>query len=148
MKLPYHPKARGVNFQMVKKQLLANFDNVPQNIISAIVSANHTRKDFIAGSIIEKKPKIVGIYRLTMKANSDNYRYSSIQGVMKRIKASGIPVVVYEPTIKEDCFYDSAVIKDLSEFKEICDIIIANRCAPEIEDVMDKVYTRDLYFRD
>ena len=130
------------------KQLLANFDDVPQNIISAIVSANQTRKDFVADSIIEKQPKVVGIYRLTMKVNSDNFRYSSIQGVMKRIKAQGIPVVIYEPTIQEDAFCDSAVIKDLKQFKEMCDVIIANRCAPEIEDVMDKVYTRDLYFRD
>ena len=130
------------------KQLLANFNNVPNNIIRAIVDANTTRKDFIADRIIEKNPSIVGIYRLTMKSNSDNFRQSSIQGVMKRIKAKGIEVVVYEPTLNEDTFYNSRVIKDLSEFKEISDVIIANRYNEDIEDVIDKVYTRDLYFRD
>ncbi len=130
------------------KQLLANFNNVPNNIIRAIVDANTTRKDFIADRIIEKNPKIVGIYRLTMKANSDNFRQSSIQGVMKRIKAKGIEVVVYEPTLNEESFFNSRVIKDLGEFKKISDVIIANRYNEEIADVIDKVYTRDLYFRD
>ena len=130
------------------KQLLANFNNVPNNIIRAIVDANTTRKDFIADRIIEKNPKIVGIYRLTMKANSDNFRQSSIQGVMKRIKAKGIEVVVYEPTLNEESFFNSRVIKDLEEFKNISDVIIANRYNEDIADVIDKVYTRDLYFRD
>ena len=130
------------------KQLLANYNDVPQNIISAIVAANGTRKDFIADQIIAKQPKTVGIYRLTMKAGSDNFRQSSIQGVMKRIKAKGIEVVIFEPTMKEDKFFNSRVIRDLAEFKEMCDVILANRYSDEIEDVMDKVYTRDLYFRD
>lgn len=130
------------------KQLLANFNNVPNNIIRAIVDANTTRKDFIAERIIERNPKVVGIYRLTMKANSDNFRQSSIQGVMKRIKAKGIEVVVYEPTLNEESFFNSRIIKDLEEFKNISDVIIANRYNEDIADVIDKVYTRDLYFRD
>jgi len=130
------------------KQLLANFNNVPNNIIRAIVDANTTRKDFIADRIIERNPKVVGIYRLTMKANSDNFRQSSIQGVMKRIKAKGIEVVVYEPTLNEENSFNSRVINDLEEFKKIADVIIANRYNEDIKDVIDKVYTRDLYFRD
>ena len=130
------------------KQLLANYSDVPQNIISAIVAANGTRKDFIADQIIAMHPKVVGVYRLTMKAGSDNFRQSSIQGVMKRIKAKGIEVVVYEPTMKEDRFFNSRVIRDLDEFKEISDVILANRYNDDIKDVIDKVYTRDLYFRD
>lgn len=130
------------------KQLRANYMDVPQNLISAIVDANSTRKDFIADQIISKKPNIVGIYRLTMKTNSDNFRFSSVQGVMKRIKAKGIEVVVYEPALKEDRFFNSRVIRDLDEFKSVSDVIIANRYNEEIEDVMHKVYTRDLYFRD
>ena len=130
------------------KQLLANYDHVPQNIISAIVAANGTRKDFIADQIIAKNPKTVGVYRLTMKAGSDNFRQSSIQGVMKRIKAKGIEVVVYEPTMRENTFFNSRVIRDLAEFKEVSDVILANRYNEDIADVLDKVYTRDLYFRD
>lgn len=130
------------------KQLLANYNDVPQNIISAIVAANSTRKDFIADQIISTNPKVVGVYRLTMKAGSDNFRQSSIQGVMKRIKAKGIEIVIYEPTMKEDSFFNSRVIKDLNEFKDICDVIIANRYSDDISDVLDKVYTRDIYFRD
>ncbi len=130
------------------KQLRANYNDVPQNLISAIVDANTTRKDFIADQIIAKKPSVVGIYRLTMKANSDNFRQSSIQGVMKRIKAKGIEVVIYEPTMRDDKFFNSKVIRDINEFKQISDVIIANRYNEEISDVLDKVYTRDLYFRD
>ena len=130
------------------KQLRANYADVPQNLISAIVEANHTRKDFIADQIIAKKPNIVGIYRLTMKANSDNFRQSSIQGVMKRIKAKGIEVVIYEPTMKEDKFFNSRVIRDFDEFKKMADVIIANRNSKDLDEVADKVYTRDLYFRD
>lgn len=130
------------------KQLRANYDNVPNDIISAIVDANSTRKDFVADQIIARKPKIVGVYRLTMKANSDNFRQSSIQGVMKRIKAKGIEVVIYEPTLEEETFFNSRVIKELKDFKEMSDVIIANRYSEDIADVLNKVYTRDLYFRD
>ena len=130
------------------KQLLANYDNVPQNLISAIVQSNTTRKDHIAQVIIDKNPKKVGIYRLTMKTNSDNFRASAIQGVMKRIKAKGIEVVVYEPTLEEDTFFNSKVEKDLQAFKNECDVIIANRLSEEIMDVKDKIYTRDLMGRD
>lgn len=130
------------------KQLLANFNDVPNNIVAAIVDANRTRKDFIAERIIARKPEIVGIYRLTMKSGSDNFRQSAIQGVMKRIKAKGIEVVVYEPALKEERFFNSRVITDIDEFKRISDVIVANRYNEEIADVMDKVYTRDLYLRD
>lgn len=130
------------------KQLLANYQDVPQNIMGAIVDANRTRKDHIADMIIKRQPKIVGIYRLTMKMDSDNFRQSAIQGVMKRIKAKGIEVVVYEPALKEDEFYHSRVIKDFDEFKKISDVIVANRLSDEIKDVVDKVYTRDLFSRD
>ena len=130
------------------KQLLANYNDVPQNLISAIVQSNTTRKDHIAQMIIDKNPKKVGIYRLTMKSNSDNFRASAIQGVMKRIKAKGIEVVVYEPTLYEDTFFNSKVEKDLNKFKEECDVIIANRKAPELDDVEEKIYTRDLMGRD
>lgn len=131
------------------KQLLANYSDVPQNLIRAIVDSNRTRKDFVADQIIAKKPKTVGVYRLTMKAGSDNFRQSSIQGVMKRIKAKGIQVIVYEPTFKGgDDFFNSKVTKDLQWFKENSDVIIANRWNKDLEDVKDKVYTRDLYSRD
>lgn len=130
------------------KQLLANYRDVPQNIIRAIVESNTTRKDFIADEIIRKKPKIVGIYRLIMKAGSDNFRASSIQGVMKRIKAKGIEVIIYEPALKESEFYNSRVVSDLADFKKQVDIIIANRPSPDLIDVMEKVYTRDLFGHD
>ena len=130
------------------KQLLANYADVPQNIIAAIVDANRTRKDHIADMILKRKPKIVGIYRLTMKKDSDNFRQSAVQGVMKRIKAKGIEVVVYEPVLEAELFYNSRVIRDLDEFKQISDVIVANRVTDEILDVMDKVYTRDLFCRD
>lgn len=130
------------------KQLLANYKDVPNNIIKAIVDANETRKDYIAEKIINKKPEIVGIYRLTMKTNSDNFRDSSIQGIMKRIKKSGILVAIYEPTLKDEKFSEYMVIKDLKMFKEKCDVIISNRMSKELLDVKDKVYTRDLFNRD
>lgn len=130
------------------KQLLANYNDVPNNIISAIVAANRTRKDFIAERIIAMNPKKVGIYRLTMKSQSDNFRQSAIQGVMKRIKAKGIEVVVYEPALQDNTFFNSRVEKDIDKFKKECDVIIANRYNEDIADVMDKVYTRDLFFRD
>lgn len=130
------------------KQLRANYEDVPNNIIGAIVDSNRTRKDHIADMIIKNNPKVVGIYRLTMKASSDNFRSSAIQGVMKRIKAKGIEVVVYEPSLKENNFFNSVVIKDLNEFKTVSDVIITNRVQEEIEDVIEKVYTRDLYRRD
>ncbi|MGG5335962.1 UDPglucose 6-dehydrogenase [Enterococcus sp. AZ089] len=130
------------------KQLLANYDKVPNNIIQAIVEANTTRKDFIADQILDRQPKVVGIYRLTMKAHSDNFRYSSIQGIMKRIKAHGINVVVYEPSLKEKSFYNSEVIDDFETFKKISDVIVANRMEDVLHDVEEKVYTRDLFERD
>lgn len=127
------------------KQLLANYSQVPQNLINAIVDANTTRKDFVAMSIIKQNPKVVGIYRLAMKAGSDNFRASSIQGIMKRIKARGIEVVVYEPAIESEAFYHSKVIRDLSHFKQLADVIVANRKTHELEDVIGKVYTRDIF---
>jgi len=130
------------------KQLLANFNAVPNNMVRAIVDANTTRKDFIADSVIKKNPKVVGIYRLVMKAGSDNFRASAIQGVMKRIKAKGIEVVIYEPTFEGEEFFNSKVVKDLKEFKETSDVIVANRPSEEISDVMGKVYTRDLFGSD
>lgn len=130
------------------KQLLANYQNVPNNIISAIVESNRTRKDFIADRILAKNPQVVGIYRLTMKSGSDNFRHSAIQGVMKRLRAQDIEIVIYEPTLKEDSFYDSRVIHDLEEFKKISDVILVNRYNDEIADVKEKIYTRDLYLRD
>ena len=130
------------------KQLRANYHDVPNNIIGAIVDSNRTRKDHIVEQIIKRNPKTVGIYRLTMKTNSDNFRYSSIQGIMKRIKAKGIEVIVYEPTLKDDSFFNSLNIKDLKKFKKISDIIVSNRMSNELLDVEDKVYTRDLFNRD
>ncbi|MCG7654060.1 MULTISPECIES: nucleotide sugar dehydrogenase [Alteromonas] len=130
------------------KQLLANYSEVPNNMIQAIVDANRTRKDFIADSIVSRKPKIVGIYRLIMKSGSDNFRASAIQGIMKRIKAKGIEVVVYEPVLKEEDFFNSRVVNDLEEFKKISDVIVANRVTGDIEDVLDKVYSRDLFNAD
>lgn len=130
------------------KQLLANYSDVPNNMIQAIVDANRTRKDFIADSIVSRQPKIVGIYRLIMKSGSDNFRASAIQGIMKRIKAKGIEVVVYEPVLQEDDFFNSRVVNDLEEFKKISDVIVANRVTGDIEDVLDKVYSRDLFNAD
>jgi len=127
------------------KQLLANYSDVPQNLVHAIVEANRTRKDFIADEVIRRAPKVVGIYRLVMKAGSDNFRASAIQGVMKRIKAKGIEVIVHEPVLKEDQFFHSAVVNDLGRFKEQADVIIANRLTDELQDVSEKVYTRDLF---
>ncbi|WP_079710655.1 nucleotide sugar dehydrogenase [Paraliobacillus ryukyuensis] len=130
------------------KQLLANYEDVPNNIMQAIVDANRTRKDHVANSIIERNPSVVGIYRLTMKTDSDNFRQSAIQGVMKRIKAKGIEVVVFEPVLEEETFYNSRVINDVDEFKQISDVIVANRLTDDIKDVSEKVYTRDLFSRD
>ena len=130
------------------KQLRANYSDVPHNIISAIVDSNTTRKDHVADSILRRKPKVVGIHRLTMKTDSDNFRASSIQGVMKRIKAKGIEVVIYEPTLKEEVFFNSRVINNLEEFKNISDVIVSNRLSHELRDVEEKIYTRDLYGRD
>ena len=130
------------------KQLLANYKDVPSNMIEAIVKANSTRKDFIADSILKKNPKVVGIYRLVMKSGSDNFRSSAIQGIMKRIKAKGIEVVIYEPACHEDNFFKSRVIKDINEFKNISDVIVANRLSDSIMDVKDKVYTRDIFNSD
>ena len=130
------------------KQLRANYADVPNNIIEAIVEANRTRKDHIADMIMKRKPKTVGIYRLTMKTDSDNFRASSIQGIMKRLKGHGIEVVVYEPVLKEDTFYNSKVIRDLDQFKAMSDIIVSNRLSKELFDVEEKVYTRDIFNRD
>ncbi|MCX3067003.1 nucleotide sugar dehydrogenase [Cetobacterium somerae] len=130
------------------KQLRANYSDVPNNLIEAIVDSNATRKDHIADSIIKRKPKVVGIYRLTMKTDSDNFRASSIQGVMKRIKAKGIEIVIYEPVLKDEMFFNSKVIRNLEEFKSISDVIVSNRLSKKLKDIEDKVYTRDLYGRD
>ena len=131
------------------KQLLANYKNVPQTMIEAVVKSNTVRKDFIANQIIKRDPKMVGVYRLTMKNNSDNFRVSAIQGVMKRIKAKGIPVIIYEPTLKDgDMYYNSAIVNNLERFKAEADVIIVNRFDPVLGDVVEKVYTRDLYRRD
>lgn len=130
------------------KQLLANYSDVPQNIVSAIVDANRTRKDHISDMILKENPKVVGIYRLTMKTGSDNFRQSAIQGIMKRVKAKGVEVIVYEPEFEGDSFYDCRVLKDLNKFKENSDVIVVNRISEELQDVKDKIYTRDLFSRD
>jgi len=130
------------------KQLLDNYQGVSQNLIRAIVEANTTRKDFIAESILKRKPKTVGIYRLIMKAGSDNFRVSSVQGVMKRLKAKGIEVVVYEPVLQEDSFFNSRVVRDLDEFKRVSDVVVANRITDEIREVGEKLYSRDLFGSD
>jgi UDPglucose 6-dehydrogenase len=130
------------------KQLLANYDQVPQSLIGAVVTANSTRKDFVAQDILQRKPRVVGIYRLVMKAGSDNWRASSIQGIMKRVKAKGVPVVVYEPALTESEFFNSPVVHDLTAFKAQVDLIVANRLTPELEDVREKVYSRDLFGQD
>lgn len=130
------------------KQLLANYQDVPQTLIQAIVDSNRTRKDFISDSIIKRNPNRVGIYRLIMKSGSDNFRTSSIQGIMKRLKAKGIEVVVYEPVLKDENFYNSRVIRDLDAFKSSCDVIVANRLTDDIHDIRDKVYTRDIFSKD
>ena len=127
------------------KQLKANYANVPENLISAIVASNTTRKDFVADQILARQPKVVGIHRLTMKTNSDNFRHSSIQGIMKRLKAKGVEIVIYEPTLKEETFFNSRVITDLSEFKALSDVIVTNRMDAELGDVIEKIYTRDLF---
>ena len=130
------------------KQLLANYKDVPQNLIAAIVESNRTRKNHIAEEILSRKPKTVGLFRLTMKSNSDNFRASAIQGVMKRIKAQGVEVLIYEPTLKETEFFNSPVVNDIEEFKKRCDVIVANRWGAVLDDVKEKVYTRDLFDRD
>ena len=130
------------------KQLLANYSDVPQSLIAAVVDANRTRKDFIANDILARGPQVVGIYRLTMKTGSDNFRSSSVQGVMKRIKAKGVPVIIYEPALEEDTFYHSEVVRDLEEFKRRADVIVSNRQSDDLDDVAGKIYTRDIYGRD
>ena len=130
------------------KQLLANYEKVPQNMMSAIVESNRTRKDHIAEMILEREPQVVGIYRLTMKTDSDNFRQSAIRGIMKRIKGEGVQLVIYEPTLQQECFEGNRVIDSLSQFIEEADVIVANRMTRELEDVRDKVYTRDLYGKD